>query len=92
MSAWCFQCWSDACLLVRLPDLLDSSVGDALDQRYLACTPPPQLLLDDPTYLPLVQLDHKPPKVGSEIISGNETNLKRNAMVKYTMVPGTEQV
>jgi hypothetical protein len=43
-----------------------------LDQRYLACTPPPQLLLDDPTYLPFIQLDHKPPNGGSEIISGNE--------------------
>ena len=79
-------------MLACLRDRFDPPGGDSLDQRYLACTPPPQLLLDDPTYLPLVQLDHKPPKVGSEIISGNETNLKRNAMVKYTMVPGTEQV
>jgi hypothetical protein len=44
-----------------------------LDHRYFACTPPPQLLLDDPTYLPVIQLDHKPPSAGSEIISGNET-------------------
>ena len=33
----------------------------------------PELLLDDPTYLPLIQLNHKPSKAGSEIISGNET-------------------
>ena len=59
-------------MLVCLPYLFDPSVGDSLDQRYLACTPPPQLLMDDPTYLPLIQLDHKPPNAGSEIISGNE--------------------
>lgn len=62
-------------MLVCLPDLFDASVGDSLDQGYLACAPPPKLLLDDPTYLPLIQLDHKPPNAGSEIISGNENML-----------------
>ena len=68
-------------MLVCLPDLFYASVGDSLDQRYLACSPPPQLLLDDPADLTLVQLNHGPSKVGSEIISGNETK-KSNHDVK----------
>jgi len=50
--------WEDACPPVGLPELLYSSTCDSLDQRHLACPPPPEFLLDDPTYLPLVQLDH----------------------------------
>ena len=63
-------------MLVCLPDLFYASVGDSLDQRYLSCTPPPELLMDDPADLPLVQLNHEPSKVGSEIISGNETKTR----------------
>jgi hypothetical protein len=52
-----------------------------LDQRYLACAPP-QLLLDDPTYLPLTQLNHKPSTVGSEIVSGNEGRTQTGESLK----------
>ena len=70
--ARCLQCWNGACLFACVPDLFDASVGDSLDQRYLACAPPPEFLLDDPMYLSVIHLDHKSPNARSEIISGNE--------------------
>jgi hypothetical protein len=44
---------------------------------------PPKLLLDDPAYLPLIQLDHILSITGSEIISGKENCLTKTKTFSY---------
>ena len=71
-SARFLQGWNHTVACVGLPKLLYPSPGDPLDQGYLACTPPSHLLMDDPAYLPAIQLDHVTHLTRCEIIPGNE--------------------
>ena len=64
--------WRYACPSVGLPKLFYASAGDLLYQGQFSATPPPQFLLDEPTYLSIVEFHSQKLSFIYEMISGHE--------------------